>query len=247
MRTIVLDHAQNRQTSASDALLSGDMTKMMTLARAALLNDDPQDIKGAYFKELKLELGNIVSDGYNEQARKNSCRAHLTIVTASGRQLSRDVKFTTQVSESKDQDYVLEVQEFHAFVDAVTNDMADHYAAKRLQGEWQGTYACGGIDGAASGPQGPYEMPVAVSVDGQYNAKLERTTRGGGVEVLQGQMSQFTGELELAGRGQNSPDDIWNTRFKGKVAGLGLLAAGQVSTPEGRVLRQCKLELKFTN
>lgn len=209
-----------------------------------LLNDDPQDIKGGYFRDLKLTLANIISDGYSEQARKNSCKAHLTINTASGRELSREIQFTTQVSESKDQDYVLEVQNFQPFVDAVVNDMTGNYSAKRLQGEWSGAYACGGIDGAADGPQGPYEMPVVVTVDGHYTAKLERTTRGGGVEILQGRMNHITGELELQGQGQNSPDDTWNTSFKGKVAGLGLLASGQVSTPEGRVLRQCKLDLK---
>ncbi|RYH65623.1 MAG: hypothetical protein EON54_05545 [Alcaligenaceae bacterium] len=248
MQSILVDNVQNRPQPTAPTmadLAGGDVQKMLRIAMADLLRDDPQGIQGRYLKDLKLNLANIVSDGYNEQARKNTCRAHLTIGTASGQSLSREVKFTTQVSESKDQDYVLEVQEFQPFVDAVVNDMTGYYSAKRLQGEWSGTYACGGIDGAASGAQGPYQMPVAVTVDKQFSAKLERTTRGGGVEVLQGRVNQYTGELELRGQGQNSPDDIWNTNFKGKVRGLELGATGQVATPEGRTLRQCRLTLKL--
>lgn len=248
MRSIVVDNVQNRPQPTAPTmadLAGGDMQKVLRIAMVDLLRDDPQDIQGGYLKDLKLTLANIVADGYQEKARMNQCRAHLTIGTSSGQSLSRDIQFTTQVSESKGQDYVLEVQEFQPFVDAVLKDMTGYYSAKRLQGEWSGTYACGGIDGATSGPQGPYEMPAAVIVDQQYGAKLERTTRGGGIEILQGQMNQYTGEIDLRGQGQNSPDDIWNTSFKGKVKGLELGASGQVGTPEGRPLRQCSLKLKL--
>lgn len=86
-------------------------------------------------------------------------------------------------------------------------------------------------------------MPVTVSVNADYKAKLERTTRGGGIEVLGGEMSRFDGALQLEGKGQNSPDDTWITAFNGKVKGTQLRANGQVTTPEGQALRQCSLEL----
>lgn len=61
--------------------------------------------------------------------------------------------------------------------------------------------------------------------------------------MLGGEMSRFDGELELQGKGQNSPDDTWFTTFKGRVKGTQLQAKGQVTTPEGHLLRQCRLEL----
>ena len=243
LHDIVVENVQKIPEPTLNPTFNGDVGSLMRTAMGELRRDDPQGIQADYLKQLKSRLDNVVSDGYSEQAKKNSCRAKLTISTASGKEFARDVVFTTQVSESKSQDFVLEVKEFQPFIEAVGGDMAIFYAAKRLQGEWSGTYSCAGIDGQTSGPQGPYQMPVTVKVDGDYNAKLERTTRGGGIEVLGGEMSRFDGELGLQGKGQNSPDDTWLTAFKGKVKGTQLQAKGQVKTPEGQVLRQCSLEL----
>ena len=211
-------------------------------AGAAFLQaDDPEKIQEGYFSTLKVEIVNVVSDGYIDQARKFTCRGSLTISTASGEKLSRDIVYSTQRTEDKDGGFLVEVQAFQPFVVAVNSDLAMYYYTKRLKGEWKGDYSCAGIDGAADGPQGPFTMPVVMVVDEKLEAKLERTTKGGGIEILSGRAGQ---KIELVGRGQNSPDDTWRAAFLGKVQGMEFQARGEIVTLDNRLLRQCTLQLK---
>ena len=210
------------------------------LGGSPVVKDDPNKVQEAYYAALKVVLSNVVSDGYNEQAKKNSCRASMAVSTAAGETLSRDLVYTTQKTEDKSGGFVVEVLDVQPFVMGLVNDLTQHYLTKRLVGEWKGDYKCDGIDGATDGPQGPYSMPVALVVDANFKAKLERTTKGGGIEILGGDAGYH---LRLRGEGKNSPDDTWRTEFDGQVQGLNYEAKGQVSTPEGQVLRQCQLKL----
>jgi hypothetical protein len=204
-------------------------------------DDDPQNIKDGYYRSLKTEVVNIVSDGYNEQARKNSCRGSLSVSTVTGGRFSRDIVYSTQRTEDKDGGFLVEVQAFQPFVDAVAGDLTTHYFDKRYKGEWKGEYRCAGIDDAKDGLQGPFRMPVTMVVNEGMEAALERTTKGGGVESLSGRAGQV---ITLRGEGRNSPDDIWSTAFQGKVQGLDFAAQGEIGTGN-RVLRQCRLTLKL--
>jgi hypothetical protein len=210
------------------------------LGGSPVVKDDPSKIQDAYYAALKVVLTNVVSDGYNDQAKKNSCRANLSVSTASGEALSRDLVYTTQKTEDKSGGFVVEVLDVQPFVTGLTNDLTQYYISKRFVGEWKGDYKCEGIDGAVDGPQGPYSMPVTVVVDANFKAKLERTTKGGGIEILDGDAGY---RMRLRGEGKNSPDDTWRTDFDGQVQGLSYEAKGQVMTPEGQVLRQCQLKL----
>ena len=86
-------------------------------------------------------------------------------------------------------------------------------------------------------------LPVAMVVEG-VNAKLERTTRGGGIETLKGEFNSYMASptFKLYGNGENSPEDRWSTSFAGKVAGKTFIADGAI-TVRSETLRQCKLEL----
>jgi hypothetical protein len=158
----------------------------------------------------------------------------------SGQVVSREVEYATQVTQDKSGDFVVAVQDYEPFIQALAGDFNQFFQAKRYGGEWQGTYACAGIDGQTTGPQGPFSMNAAISVDAQGEVTLERTTHGGGSEKLTGTMGR---ELKLSGGGQNTPDDMWRTFFKGQVQGLKVTAQGQIVTPEGRLLRQCTLDM----
>lgn len=174
------------------------------------------------------------------KAKKNSCRASMAVSTAAGETLSRDLVYTTQKTEDKSGGFVVEVLDVQPFVMGLVSDLTQHYLTKRFVGEWKGDYKCEGIDGATDGQQGPYSMPVALVVDANFKAKLERTTKGGGIEILSGDAGYH---MRLRGEGKNSPDDTWRTEFDGQVQGFSYEAKGQVSTPEGQVLRQCQLKL----
>jgi hypothetical protein len=202
--------------------------------------DDPKNIQESYYQGLKSELVNVVSNGYNEQAKLNTCRGNLSVSTPSGEKFSRDISYTTQRTEDKDSQFLVEVQAFQPFIMAVSGDLTGYYFGKRYKGEWKGEYKCAGIDGATDGPQGPFSMPVSMVVDENRVAVLERTTKGGGVESLTGEVSST---VRLNGTGKNSPDDTWRTAFEGKVQGMDFSAQGGIVTEDNRLLRECRLKL----
>jgi hypothetical protein len=211
-------------------------------AVADAFRDDPAKLQEAYYRGVKAQLVNVVSDGYNEQARMNSCRGKLTVTTVAGQEFSREVTYSTQLTQDKDGGFLVRVEAFAPFVNALAKDLTTYYSERRYTGEWHGTYSCGGIDGAAEGPQGPFTMPVTVVVNDQSEAKLERTTRGGGVETLSGRVM---GWVQLRGGGRNSPDDTWQTYLEGEVTGLQLAAKGRIETMQGRPLRECAVNLRL--
>ena len=251
LATILLTACAKKPPSCADSetiqtiqsMVVNDVKEYMPLLSGSptVYQDDPMNIKDSYYQALKATVINVVSDGYNEQAKKNSCRGNLSVSTLSGQQFSRDIDYSTQSTEDKGGGFLVEVQAFQPFVTSVAGDLAAYYHLKRYAGEWKGDYRCEGIDGMQNGPQGPFSMPVTMVVDKQMNAKLERTTKGGGVEILSGTIGQA---MKLAGQGQNSPDDTWRTFFNGAFKGLTLNAEGEIATPEGRVLRQCTLSLQ---
>ena len=213
--------------------------EMPQLLNAAVLADDPKKIQDTYYQNLRVEVVNVVSDGYNEKAKKNTCKGNMTITSATGA-LSNLVSYTTQKTEDKNGGFLVEIDAFQPTITAVSNDLRAHYLVKRYSGDWSGPYSCDGVDGATDGPRGPFTMPVTLVVDGNLKAKLERTTKGGGIEVLAG---NFGPTVELVGQGKNSPDDTWITRFDGKVNGLVFAAKGDIMLDENRPLRVCTLNL----
>lgn len=243
---LVLGGCAKKPPACSDAAVTQTIRTIIvdnaTVSQDPFIDDDPQKIQEGYFQALKNEIGNVVSDGYNDQAKKFSCRGSLSVSTATGQKFTRNIVYSTQRTESKDSDFLVEVEEFQPFITAVTGDMYGYFVQKRYKGEWTGTYDCAGIDNAQDGPQGPFSMPVTMVVDDKMQAIMERTTKGGGVERIAGHIEPF---IRLRGEGQNNSDDTWRTSFEGRVKGLDFTASGKIETPERRVLRQCTLKLKL--
>jgi hypothetical protein len=213
------------------------------LSNRDAFNDDPDGWMKKFYDELKVELSSVVSEGYKEDAKKQLCRGTLKVTTGSGQTLERAVEYSTQKTEDKKDSFLLEFQDFTAFGAGTAQEERKYYDGKRWAGTWNGIYACSGVNGATEGPQGPYSMPVSMVVEGTA-AKLERTTKGGGVETLEGKFDSMSAAepYKLRGDGQNSPDDRWTTGFAGKVTGKRFVADGAI-TVRGEILRKCHLDL----
>lgn len=235
--------SDEQTTKSIHSMLDNRVKEIIPLVYGALANDDPQNIKDTYLQGLKVEISNVVSDGYNDQAKRYSCRGKLSVSTPSGGKYDRDIAYSTQRTEGKGSDFMVEVQAFDPFAGAVVKDLMADYFSKRFQGEWPGEYSCAGLDGATEGAQGPFSMPVTLVVDEHQRAKLERTTKGGGIEILSGQL--IPSGLQLSGQGRNSPDDTWSTVFQGKIQGLDYSAEGVITAPDNHVLRKCSLKFKL--
>lgn len=208
--------------------------------------DDPDGWIPKFMDSLKVEITGVVNEGYNSERKKQSCKGTLKIAMATGTAIERAIEYSTQKTEDQKGAFLLEIQDFAPFVASTGIEARKYYDDHRWAGTWNGTYSCGGMNGATEGPQGPYSMPVSMVVDGT-KAKLERTTRGGGIEIMEGGFSNLgIGEqFELRGTGQNSPDDRWRVGFVGKVQGKRVVADGAIQ-PDGmssRAGRQCQLDL----
>ena len=208
-----------------------------------MLADDVGGWVARFFSSVKVELTNVVQDGYSADARKFSCRGTLSITSASDTKLSRDVTFYSQATADDSGNFLVQVEDF-AFGQPLFAGMAQYVFLKRTNGTWPGTYACDGLEGSDNPLAGPFSMPVSMEVqDGA--AKLERTTKAGGVETLTGKANLES--ITLRGEGRNTPEDTWQTVIWGDIKGSTWTAQGEIKTPEGRLLRRCTVTLNMPN
>jgi branched-chain amino acid transport system substrate-binding protein len=230
------------------ALLIKDVTKEL----GTIAKDDPDGWMRKYLDSVKTEFSSIVSEGYNSDAKKQSCRAVLKVSSVSG-EVASDVNldYDTQLTEDKDSRFNLGMIGLQPPTQLLAEQARSYYNAHRWTGEWRGTYTCQGIDGAESGPQGPFKQQVALVVKGD-EGHMERTTQGGGIEKMGGNfMPDKNGDIRLSmgGPGENSLEDKWIAEFEGLVQGDranigGVIRLGKNSPQdEPRVLRECELDL----
>jgi hypothetical protein len=220
-------------------VLTDNMGKLLIAGNQKL--DDPDGWLQKFYDGMTVQINSVVSEGYKEDSKKQLCRGTMLVTAISGETAEREVEYSTQATEDKGGGFLLEIQNFQPFVQAMSIHAAKYYLANRWAGNWNGTYTCNGINGVTEGSQGPFTLPVVLQVEG-YQAKLERTTVGGGIEKLAGEF-EFNGSFKFVGTGENTPEDRWNTIFNGKVVGKKLMANGEIQLPVGTVLRQCQIDL----
>lgn len=208
--------------------------------------DDPDGWLQKFYDGLKVEITSVVSDGYKEDAKKQLCKGTMTIISVTGATAERSVEYSTQKTEDKAGGFLLEIQNAQPFVQKIGIDALTYYRANRWAGTWNGTYSCSGMKGATEGPHGPFSLPVSMVVEGN-KAKLERTTRGGGIEKLAGEFYSLGRDapFKLEGTGENTPEDSWNTSFTGSVEGKKVVANGAIRLQDGTEMRQCRLDLSL--
>ena len=232
-----------------------DDTKKALAKQAA---DDPEGWVQKFLDGLKVEVSGIVNNGYNADTKKQQCRGTMRVATPTDPVAERSIDYSTQVTEDQKRAFLLEIQNFEPFVVAVAQSASSFYDANRWSGTWSGTYACSGVNGTTTGLQGPFSLTVSMVVNGS-EATLERTTRSGGIEKLKGRFdrSGLSRPFELAGTGQNTPEDEWLTSFVGQANGLKLVASGDIrvavlntTAPSTKiemvVARTCTLELALS-
>lgn len=211
--------------------------------KSLLPNEDPQNIVEKAIKGLKVDLKNVVTQGYDEKARKHACRGNMVVTQVTGDTLSLDINYASQATEDKGGGFMVEIQGISQFLMQLGGDLKLYYFKKRYAGEWAGTYSCAGINDATEGLQGPFSRPVVLVVDkNTLMGTMERTTQGGGIESLKS-VGIVGVTTKLAGTGRNGSDDTWVTQFNGQVSGMQFNATGNISVEGNRVIRNCRLKL----
>jgi len=193
-------------------------------------SDDPDGWLKKFADALTVEIAGVVSEGYKADAKKQLCRGTLKVTASTGATAERAIEYSTQLTEDKKGTFLLEIEDFTPFIALMGLETRKYYDANRWAGTWNGTYECSAVGGTGEGQRGPFSMPVAMVVQGS-KARLERTTLGGGYEVLEGDIKTFGIDrtVYLRGEGKNSLEDTWVTQFKGEVTGKRFAAEGDIS------------------
>lgn len=79
-----------------------------------------------YANGLKVEVRDIVSDGYNADARKHSCTGLVVVSTTSGATFSASRNFTSQATAEGGGKFVVQVADLDPFFVSLSNDLL-HY------------------------------------------------------------------------------------------------------------------------
>lgn len=79
-----------------------------------------------YANGLKVEVRDIVSDGYNADARKHSCTGVVVLTTVSGASFTATRNFTSQATAEGSGKFVVQVADVDPLVLSMTNDLL-HY------------------------------------------------------------------------------------------------------------------------
>ncbi len=96
------------------------------IAPWASMYPDAEKAQETYFQSLKAELSNVVSEGYNSDAKKYTCNAKLSFTTIKGEKLSHDIAYITQKTEDKE-GFVVQVAAFNPVAMAIAGDFISQY------------------------------------------------------------------------------------------------------------------------
>lgn len=224
-------------------IVLGEVQKPSGILALVPVDAKTKKLMDRFIDSLTFSIGNVRSDGYNRDAKTRMCKAQLTVGSGEESQ-AHDIAYTIQLTENKDGDSMVFLEDVNAIAGPLASARGALGIAYKNAGEWSGTYQCGGIDGATSGPRGPFQQKVGFTVDADLlgSSKMERTTQGGGVETLEVDFSNG----HVSGAGQNSPDDQWKVEFKGKFTELDYAGRGSIAALDGEILRRCELRLTQT-
>jgi len=214
-----------------------------------LIKDDPRRIMLRFFKAVNVTFVNVLDHGYAADTRLQRCEATAKITIEGGEVIEGPLKYSAQMTVDQSDAFMMTVDGHEDYIHRLAQVAEQVYRRERWAGVWKGTYACDGFNGATSGPQGPYSVQASMVVrspeEGKNpEAKLERTTLGGGYESLKGFVTDS--KVYLRGRGENNPDDTWTTEFALAVQGTKATGPGRIIAPGIGVLRQCRLSLEMS-
>ncbi len=89
-------------------------------------------LAGQYVATLNIELLNIVSNGYNSEAKKNSCEGKVVVKSPSNT-LSVETKFTTQMTVDGKGQYLLSIETFKPLIAGLMQDFVPFLVAKQQE------------------------------------------------------------------------------------------------------------------
>lgn len=165
-----------------------------------------QQFTEKFLTNIKAELSLIVTNGYSAEAKKYTCAAKLT-VTTSRSTYSIDTAYTTQKTEDKNSDFVLELSNFQGMLNALYGDYIQQITLARaeLRGEKPVAQEQTSQTAQAGGADAGKDIPDGSSKYSKQDGTLQIIKRGGRVDFqINSSQGQYT--CEMKGTAPLAPD-----------------------------------------
>lgn len=126
--------ADSATISLANEMIAGDVLDVLTkdLTRNGKETADPQGMKLAteYTKALKVNMENIVSNGYNADAKKHQCAGRLKVGTPKGNELAVNTEYSTQKTEGGNTSFVLAIDNYQPMIKALYDSFIPYMIAE---------------------------------------------------------------------------------------------------------------------
>jgi hypothetical protein len=103
----------------------------------AEIKKQPEDVRSqltslldAYASRLKASIVNIVSNGYNSDAKRFTCEGKLTVSSVTGKEFSEQTPYTTQKTQDKESTFVVRIDKFETVQQALDQDFLSYVDAE---------------------------------------------------------------------------------------------------------------------
>ncbi|MDP2035194.1 MAG: hypothetical protein Q8K29_17460 [Polaromonas sp.] len=126
--------ADSTTIGLANEMIAGDVLDVLTkdLTRNSKEKADPEAMKLAtdYTKGLKVTMENIVSNGYNADAKKHQCAGRLKVATPKGNELAVNTGYSTQKTEGGNTSFVLAIDNYQPMIKALYDSFIPYMIAE---------------------------------------------------------------------------------------------------------------------
>lgn len=156
---------------------------------------DKDPIAAEILEQTKLTFTNVVSEGYQADAKKQLCRATLEIQDPDGKNIVNPVVYTTQLTVDKPGEFLVAVDEADVHRVNVSGGLADTAFKRRWSGNWSGDLVCEASSrSGAPNPEAFTERISAVIQGGDVTVPLSGRE---GVTLVNGFMDRMNDYVSL--------------------------------------------------
>ncbi|MBN8505530.1 MAG: hypothetical protein J0L58_13755 [Burkholderiales bacterium] len=196
-------------------------------------------------KEVKLVLTNVVSEGYQADAKKQMCRATLEIQHPDGKKITPEVVYATQMTVDKPGSFMLTVENADALRVVATSSLPFIIHARRWTGKWAGDLVCSASSKSSAPDAGAFTERITANMNaGKVNVELSGRE---GITLLTGSIEILEPVVQLSSEGRDAQPAHTSLRLGMKPQGALLSGTAEYVDKRwetiGQVIRRCTVSM----
>lgn len=214
--------------------------------RGLLLGESsPDPLVEAGRRATKIALTEVVSEGYQRDAQKQTCRAKLGLSLANGKQFEQLIQYSTQRTVDDKSKFVLAVEDVGGIQMMVRYAIDQTVSQQRWSGTWSGELACSAsVRSTDAGPEAFTEQVAGEFRDGLLHVPLAGRY---GINELVGRVNETERTFSLGNDVTSGKANPVRLTLSGTSTDGVLTGAGEIKDLfdglSGLRLRSCQVRL----